>query len=192
MKKIPLLLATAAFALFCDSARATTVIPPTFDELVGRAQMIFEGTVTDVRSNWTGEGAERHIESLVTFKVKDSVKGNASGKVTLSMMGGTVGDQTLEVTDAPKFKVGDHDILFVENNGTQFIPLVGIMHGRFRVQSDSSGGEVVMTNEGVPLSDVSKLGKDETGVSSGRALSLASFKQVVRSTAASLAAHPPQ
>jgi len=40
----------------------------------------------------------------------------------------------MEVTDAPKCKVGDRDILFVENNGTQFVPLVGIMHGRFRVK----------------------------------------------------------
>jgi hypothetical protein len=29
--------------------RATTVIPPTFDELVSRADVIFQGSVTDVR-----------------------------------------------------------------------------------------------------------------------------------------------
>lgn len=190
MKKLSRLFATGVFLLFFILvARATTVIPPTFDELVGNAQMIFEGTVVDVRSDWTGEGAQRHIESLVTFNVKESIKGNASGKVTLKMMGGTVGDQTMEVTDAPKFKVGDHDVLFVENNGTQFIPLVGIMHGRFRVQRDDSGAEVVMTNEGTALSDPSQLGKNENAISNGKAFSLHAFKQAIRSNAA---AHPPQ
>lgn len=146
--------------------------------------MIFEGAVADVRSNWTGEGAQRHIETLVTFAVKDSIKGNASGKVTLQMVGGTVGEETMEVTDAPKFKVGDHDILFVENNGTQFIPLVGIMHGRFRVQRDGSGAEVVTTNEGAPLSDPAQLGKDDRASTAGRPLSLQDFKSAIRTNVA--------
>jgi hypothetical protein len=49
-----------------------------------------------------------------------------------------------------EFKVGDRDILFVEHNGSQFIPLVGIMHGRFHVKRDQAGHESVVTNEGSP------------------------------------------
>jgi len=68
----------------------------------------------------------------------------------------------MEVTDSPKFKVGDRDILFVENNGKQFIPLVGIMHGRYRVQQDkATGEEVLLTNHGHALADVKQLGKDD-------------------------------
>src|SRR5437660_665891 len=102
------------------SALATTVIPPSFDELVSRAEVIVQGTVTDVRSQWVGEGGQRHINSYVTFKVEDAIKGKPGAQITLQMLGGTVGSETMEVTDAPKFKVGDRDILFVENNGTQF------------------------------------------------------------------------
>ena len=146
------------------SVQATTVIAPTFDELVERAQLIFEGTVTDVRSEWIGEGAQRHIVSYVTVKVEDALKGDAGTSYTLRMLGGTVGDDTMEVTDSPKFKVGDRDILFVENNGTQFVPLVGIMHGRFRVQQDQqSGAAVVLTDEGRAVGDLTQLGKDEHG-----------------------------
>src|SRR5205085_11228404 len=106
MKKLlPSLLAACAFALV-SIALATTVIPPTFDDLVTRAEMIFQGTVTDVRSEWTGEGGQRHIASYVTFKVDDSIKGNPGAKVTLNLLGGTVGAETMEVSDAPKFKVG--------------------------------------------------------------------------------------
>jgi len=181
MKKLSAsLLAALTFALV-STALATTVIPPTFDDLVTHAEMIFQGTVTDVRSQWTGEGGQRHIESYVTFKVEDAIKGNPGAKVTLNMMGGTVGAETMEVSDAPKFKVGDRDILFVENNGTQFIPLVGIMHGRFRVQKDETGRDVVLTNDGAPLTDVNQLGKNERAATAGRAISTQEFKQALQS-----------
>ena len=177
-----LLTCAGILAIGC-SALATTVIPPSFDELVSRAEMIFQGSVTDVRSEWTGEGAQRHIMSYVTLKVEDAIKGNPGSTVTLRMLGGTVGGETMEVTDAPKFRVGDRDILFVENNGTQFVPLVGIMHGRFRMKKDAAGQDAVFTNAGSPLSDVSKLGKNEEAASTGRAISKQEFRQAIQAKA---------
>ena len=135
MKSLRSLLLLLGAGLALASVRATTVIPPTFDQLVGDAELIFEGTVMDVRSQWTGAGAERHIMTQVTFRIEDAIKGAPGKSYTVQMLGGTVDGETMEVADAPRFKVGDRDILFVENNGTQFIPLVGIMHGRFHVQT---------------------------------------------------------
>ncbi|PYK56556.1 MAG: hypothetical protein DME47_01740 [Verrucomicrobia bacterium] len=172
------------------SALATTVIPPSFDELVSRAEVIFQGTVTDVRSQWVGEGGQRHINSYVTFKVEDAIKGKPGAQITLQMLGGTVGSETMEVTDAPKFKVGDRDILFVENNGTQFVPLVGIMHGRFRVKKDKTGRDAVFTNEGSPLSDVTQLGKNEAAASAGQATSAQDLKHAIHAKALAESAQP--
>jgi len=183
MKKFSQLLISGACLIIAATALATTVIPPSFDELVSRAEMIFQGRVTDVRSEWTGEGAQRHIMSYVTLRVEDPIKGKPGSTVTLRMLGGTVGGETMEVTDAPKFKVGDRDILFVENNGTQFVPLVGIMHGRFRVKKDAAGQDAVFTNEGSPLSDVTKLGKNEEATSAGRAMSRQEFRQAIQAKA---------
>ena len=137
-------------------ANATTVIPPSFDDLVRRAQIIFEGEVTGLHSQWIGEGAEHRIVTYVTFKVDDALKGDPGANYSIRMLGGTVDGRTMEVTDAPKFRVGDHDLLFVENNGSQFIPLVGIMHGRFRIEKDQTGRETLLTGEGQPLSDVNQ------------------------------------
>jgi hypothetical protein len=180
MKKFSQLLISGACLFLGGTALATTVIPPLFDELVSRAQLIFQGSVTDVRSEWTGEGAQRHIMSYVTLKVEDAIKGNPGSTVTLRMLGGTVGSETMEVADAPKFKVGDRDILFVENNGTQFVPLVGIMHGRFRVEKDTTGQDAVFTNEGSPLSDVTQLGKSEKAAPAGRPISKQEFRQAIQ------------
>jgi len=189
-------LVVCAFAVI-TTARATTVIPPSFDQLVQQAELIFEGTVTDVKSQWTGEGANRRIVSFVTFEVNDGLKGNAGETYTMRMLGGTVDDTTMEVTESPKFKAGDRDILFVENNGTQFIPLVGIMHGRFKVQKDQTGAEVVLDNHGHAVTDVAKLGGDldsalshrpshaDQGTAAAPALATADFKAAIRAKLAS-------
>ena len=167
------------------STRATTVIPPTFDQLVNQAELIFQGTVTDVKSQWTGEGAQRHIVSFVTFKIDEQIKGEAGATYTMRMLGGTVGDQTMEVTDSPKFTAGDRDILFVENNGRQFVPLVGIEYGRFRVQRDAgSGREVVANDHGGAVHDLAKLGTEDAtahaDAASETSLSAADFKVAIR------------
>src|SRR6266404_14483 len=151
MKPLRVLLFISCLALTIATTHATTVIPPTFDQLVNDAEMIFEGTVSAMHSEWAGQGSERHIVTYVTFKVADPIKGALGAEVTLRMFGGTVDGQTIEVADAPRFKIGDRDILFVEHNGTQFIPLVGIMHGRFHVQPDESGlNEIIAKDSGAP------------------------------------------
>jgi hypothetical protein len=163
-------------------ANATTVIPPKFDELVSRAQVIFEGEVTGLHSQWIGEGAQHRIVTFVTFKVDDRLKGDPGTTYSMRMLGGTVDGRTMEVSDAPKFKVGDHDMLFVENNGSQFIPLVGIQHGRFRIQKDQAGRDTLLTGEGRPLTDLNALGtNEETTASSKPALTLNDFKSAIRS-----------
>lgn len=181
MKKFFSLALLAASFIPASSLHATTVIPPSFDELVSRAEVIFQGSVTDVRSQWVGEGGQRRIVTYVTFKVDDAIKGSPGATYTIRMLGGTVDGQTMEVSDSPKFKKGDRDFLFVEHNGQQFIPLVGIMHGRFRVEREQNGREIVAINSGEPLSDVASLGKEEHGVSNEKAaLSPSQFKAAIQ------------
>src|SRR2546423_13163224 len=93
-------------------ATATTVIPPSFDDLVRRADVIFEGEVTGLHSQWIGEGAEHRIVTFVTFKVNDTLKGVAGATYSMRMWGGSVDDQTMKVTDAPELKVGDRGVRF--------------------------------------------------------------------------------
>jgi hypothetical protein len=188
MKILRSLFLLACLALALPLARATTVIPPTFDQLVSQAEVIFQGTVTDLRPQWMGEGAERHIVTFVTFQIDDPIKGEPNQSYTIRMFGGTLDGQTIQVTDAPIFKIGDRDILFVEHNGTQFVPLVGIMHGRFRIQSEAGGRESVAKDNGAPVADLAKLGRDEEAAAAGQALTTAAFKAAIRQKLAQNAA----
>jgi hypothetical protein len=181
MNKFRYFFIVACALLGLSAAWGTTVVPPTFDQLVSQAEVIFQGAVTDVRSERAGAGAQRHIVTYVTFKVEDSFKGKVGATYSIRLLGGTVDGETMEVTDTPKFNVGDRDILFVENNGSQFVPLVGISHGRFRVQREqTTGRDVVMTNDRAPLSDVSQLGRNERAATAGRPLSIDEFKGAIQ------------
>lgn len=180
MKKLNQLL-LASLVLAAPLALATTVIPPTFDELVDQADVILQGQVTQVKSEWVGEGAQRHIMSYVTFKVADSLKGDAGSSYTIRMLGGTVDGETMGITDAPKFAVGEEDILFVQNNGSQFIPLVGIMHGRFHIQKSEAGQDMVVDHDGAPVRSVDRLGKPNAmELPNERDLTPADFKDAIR------------
>ena len=174
------------------SLSATTVIPPTFEQLVDQAEVIFRGSVTNVSSQWIGEGAERHIVSYITFKVKDALKGAPGESYTMRTFGGTVGDETMNIGDGPEFKVGDDDVLFVENNGTQVVPLVGIMFGRFHVRKDASGQEMIMTNEDQPLRSVSALGHAEAAEGTGPGMSMGAFKAAIQGRITATATHQIQ
>src|SRR6267378_2110897 len=98
MKKTNSLLLLAAVIVGVQTAQATTVIPPTFDELVAHAEVILQGDVTDVKSQWVGEGAQRHIVSYVTFKVEEALKGTPGPSYTIRMLGGTVDGETMGVS----------------------------------------------------------------------------------------------
>jgi hypothetical protein len=186
-----LLLAT--FAIAFSGVTGTTVIPPTFDQLVQQAELIFQGTVTGVRSAWKGEGAQRHINTYVTFQIAENVKGDAGTSYTIRMLGGTVGDETMEVTDTPKFHVGDRDILFVEHNNEQFVPLVGINNGRFHVQRDErTGRDIILNGEGEPVRDLTKLGREEESVSEADAISPDQLKSAVHKQLGDQANHSSQ
>lgn len=180
MKKFKFLPIVAGLLAGAASGLATTVIPPSFDQLVDQAEVIFRGKVTNVTAQWIGEGADRHIVSYVSFKVKDAIKGAPGETYTLRTFGGTVDNETMTIGDGPKFEVGDEDILFVENNGSQVVPLVGIMHGQFHVRKGADGKEIVTTNEDQPLRDVAALGRPDTASASAPVLTPAAFREAIQ------------
>ena len=127
MKRFPILILGLCLLLgSAHPARAITVIARDFDQLVTRADTVFKGTVASKTSQWTGQETTRHIVTFVTFKVDETYKGAAAPGQTLRFLGGTVGNDTMEVPDMPQFEVGQKAVLFVVGNGKQFCPLVGV------------------------------------------------------------------
>ena len=154
------------FALVCTLlgtgvANSTTVIPPTFSELVSKASLIFVGQVANVRAVWENTPQGRAIITLVTFRVEDVWKGQSGAMTQLEFLGGTLDGMTLDVVGMPNFTVGQRDVLFVGDTVRTMSPLVGFMHGRFRVERDlASGIDRVRTHDGRSLPDVNEIGSN--------------------------------
>jgi len=152
------------FLLICSHDASllysTTVVVPSFDDLVNNSEVIFEGTVLEIKSKWVGENQTRRIETDFTFKVDELLKGTIEGNTyVLKVLGGTVGDVSMVVEGAPNFKLSDRSLLFVTKNGMQFVPLVGIMHGHYKIKKDAlSNQDVVFKHDGSRLINLQDIG----------------------------------
>ena len=159
--------------------QAASVIAPTFDAMVARAQTVFVGETVDVRSRWVSTPSGRAIVTVVTFKVVRTLKGELGAQTQLEFLGGTVGEYRMEIPGMPKFRLGDEDVLFVDERGDPVSPVVGFMHGRFRVLEDAGTRRLSVARYNFePLADVRDIGAAAPAprVSSARALSLAAFE----------------
>ena len=178
-------------ALFAPILRATTVVPPEFEELVRESDYVVRGRVTAVESIWQDKGGSRVIVSKVHVEVLEVIAGAPPSPLVLTMLGGKIGEKQMVLEGAPRFVVGDEDILFVRDNGRAVSPLTRIMHGRYRIQKDTaSGREYVARDNGDPLTDTSEVSQPlhqaETAAQAAlpsklqRALSPDNFAQRIR------------
>ena len=132
--------------------RATSVVAPSFAELVSEAQVIVRGTVQAVRCAWVETPQGRLIKTYVTFAVEKRLKGPAPEELVLEFLGGEIDGEGMRVEGMPQFAAGRREILFVSGNGVRFCPLVGMMHGRYHVMKEAATArEFITRDDGVPL-----------------------------------------
>ncbi len=110
-----------------------------FTESLRSADLVFEGTVTEVQHRMASMGNDENTTEIpytfVTYNVHRFIKGQAnSNQVILRFLGGTAGEGQpfVVIPGQPLFDVGDHDILLVQGNEHFPCPLVGCAQGRYR------------------------------------------------------------
>jgi len=173
----PAVVAAAIVLGIAASARPTTIVAPTFEELAARAEQVVVARVAARRSMWVGSRTGRAIVTDVTFFIERTIKGPVYAERSLEFLGGTVGDDTLHVEGIPEFRVGDRDVLFIRDTGRPASPLVGFTYGRFRVVRDGvTGVETIRTHDGRPLVSVTDAGNTQPpSLAPSRPLSLDQF-----------------
>ncbi|MDY0222921.1 MAG: hypothetical protein RBR67_17460 [Desulfobacterium sp.] len=141
------------FIVFISCSHAASVRQVTMDEMLLECQFVFEGRVLSLESE---ESSPKRIHTYVTFEIIDTIKGEYPCEtITLSFLGGTVGDVTMAVSDMKVPQVGERGIYFVESlERSQVHPLYGWNQGHFLVQPDDTGMERIMTNNEQPVTDV--------------------------------------
>ena len=185
-KALVLSLASVSVA---PAALALSVIPPSFEDLVAESELVIDAEVTGSRSELSQYQGRPLVYTYVTLRVLDAVKGAPGATVELRILGGTVGEFTLEVSGVPTFEAGDRNLFFIAGNGSAFCPLVAVPHGYYPIRKRvSDGAEVVLRSNGAPLVAVpdvsSELGRRSAGATGTaareRALTLAGFKKAIR------------
>lgn len=133
-----------------------SVVPPTFPQLVGRAEQIVQIQVTATHAQWdVAPNGQRVIHTYVECRVEHVLKGTAGADLELRFLGGDVGSDHLVVSDMPKLEVGGEYVVFVAQNQRAFCPLVNVMHGAYRVLRDTATGDArVARLDGNPLRTV--------------------------------------
>lgn len=153
-KILPLLLLVIAIFLFTGVVFATIVVRMTVSQMVNRAQLVVEGTITETRARW--DENHRYIITEAQVKISRTLKGKAgTSTITVRTLGGEVDGLGLYVAGAPKFKVGEEALLFLERHPVKDWRVVGLSQGKFTLITDKRTGSKMAvssaTSEMLPL-----------------------------------------
>ena len=84
-------------------------------ERVDLSEKVIRGQVVGVNSYWNLE--KNLIYTDVVVLIDEYLKGDGLKEITITLPGGTVGDETQWVSDVPHFDVGDYGAILLESSG---------------------------------------------------------------------------
>ena len=136
------LLAFLIVACACagGSLSATTLVPADFAHMARESELIVRGTVVQVDGQRIG--GRQTIESLITLRVSDTIKGTSVEETVFRVPGGKVGRYRRVMVGAPQFSPGDEVILFLKGRAPAMAMPYGLSQGVYRV-SRAAGTPVV-------------------------------------------------
>ena len=145
-----LAIATAALA----PANATTLIRADLEKLADGNALVIVGDVLDAHSYWNADGS--FILTDVRLAVSDVVKGKPqNGEITITLMGGQVGDLTALIIGGPELVPGKSYVLFLNEEdlpGAQgALTVRDLVQGTFDLVIAKDGLRAISQANGHPL-----------------------------------------
>ena len=155
------LVAILAIAVYVAMpVEATSYEPVTFDELVSKADVIFVGEVTDVRSFPLDTRDGTVINTRVNFRVVDPLWGTTSVVESFDFFGGEFGGVGMAIADMPTFTIGERLVMFA-HRAQSINPVVGFTQGVLQVSRDTRGVDRLWTIDGLPLTRPESIGTQQ-------------------------------
>lgn len=133
---LPKALVCATFASALVSLGAERHQP--VDQLTRSADKVFVGTVGAKTSRW---GADSLIYTDVVVSPDVTLKGAEEGAVVVQLLGGTIGDTTMTVSDGPQFVEGDRVIVFLKQENGRY-GVVGRAEGAVSLSSPDANSVI--------------------------------------------------
>jgi hypothetical protein len=132
MNRYPTLIVAVLLGI-ATTAYATSVRRLSLDDLVTTAHSIVEGDVVGSRTYRSSDG--KLILTSYTINVRESLKGSPGSIVTLTTVGGRIGNTILHVAGMPVFQQGEKALLFLERSGA-YTTVVGLNQGKFTISNN--------------------------------------------------------
>jgi len=193
-----------AILLGSASAQATTLLGMDIDQIAIQAELIFEGEVIERRA--LQDDNSGIINTFVTFRILDVLKGNARGDtLELKFAGGEFEGQIVEVSGSVLPALNESGIYFVESATEDMLnPLLGWTQGHFKISVEEGERRIysaqskpviqVQGMSGVPAAIKARrpliqgkdgvaagvLTEESSAITVNRALTVDQFKQRIR------------
>jgi hypothetical protein len=130
--------ALAVAALSLASMATAADRRQTYAELAAASDRVLIGTVGNRASHW---GDDAHIYTDLVIYPDLSLKGEDGGPVVVQLLGGSVGDVTMTVSDGPDLPEGEPVVVFLKREGARFA-VVGRSAGAIRAKSADAAAAV--------------------------------------------------
>jgi len=141
---------------------ATTVAKLNLEQLVQRADLIIQGQVESVYSQWDDQ---RHLVfTYISIRVDEPLKGERRQSILIRQVGGIAGTIQMSVAGVPEFKNGQMAVVFLKRQDDSTFHVVGMNQGLYEIVGDYAVSNVV----GVDLFDT-KTGEITKPLAGGRA-----------------------
>ncbi len=177
MRYLHVIASVALVAALAPPVWATVLLPADLGDIARAASAIVRGTVVEVRSEWADR--RRRVETIVTLRVSESLKGDMRGLVSVKVPGGVLGRYRSVTIGAPSFRQGEEVVLFLGAEAPALPYLIGLGQGVFRVQRDARTGATSVTPPAL-LAGPARSVRVVRGDPSRRAMSVQQFADAVR------------
>jgi len=127
-------------ALLATPAVATTVAKLSLEQLVQRADLIVQGQVQSVYSQWDDE--RRLVFTYISIHVDEPLKGEPRQTVLIRQIGGRVGAIQMSVAGVPQFNRGERALVFLKRQDATTFQVVGMNQGLYEIVEDSAVANV--------------------------------------------------
>jgi hypothetical protein len=114
--------------------------PFSLQTLTKTADSVVIARVVSVKGEWSDD--KTNIWTRVGLDVQETLKGTlkAGERVDILQLGGTVGDLSSVIPDAPSFKEGERILAFLSKKGNGNFTVLNFYQGKFSVEADPAGG----------------------------------------------------
>jgi hypothetical protein len=112
------------------------------DDLARKAEIVAVGRVSNLKSEWSPD--RTHIVTRVTLSVEEYVKGQDAATVTLTTLGGEVGEVGELYTHVPTFRQNEEVVVFLQKDREGQYRVSGGTQGKYTIERSRESGQLVV------------------------------------------------